>query len=97
MEQDKNKLKTHYKKFDITIIPFNYRKTSLLSISFRSFDLEMGQFKIKIESDGESNLKSPIISRLSETTLVSIIYNYNIIFNRYQNFKLIITIKNLII
>ena len=64
----------HENKLNITIIPFNFRKSPLLSISFLSFDLEMGQFKIKIESDGESNLKTPIISELCETTLVRILY-----------------------
>lgn len=66
--------KKHENKLDVTMIPFNFRKSPLLSISFLSFDLEMGQFKIKIESDGESNLKTPIVSQLCETTLVRIFY-----------------------
>ena len=68
------KEKKNENKLDVTMIPFNFRKSPLLSISFLSFDLEMGQFKIKIESDGESNLKTPIISQLCETTLVRIFY-----------------------
>ena len=61
-----------------TIIPFCYRKSSLLSITFRSFDLELGQFRIKIESEGTSDLKTPILSQLCETTMVRI---QKIIFN----------------
>lgn len=73
-EGNLEKVPIHENKLDVTIIPFNFRKSPLLSISFLSFDLEMGQFKIKIESDGESNLKTPIISELCEATLVRILY-----------------------
>lgn len=62
----------HENKLDVTIIPFSFRKCSLLSISFLSFDLEMGQYKIKIESDGDKNLKTPIISKLCEISMVRI-------------------------
>ncbi len=71
LESDKEIM--HENKLDITIIPFSFRKCPLLSISFISFDLEMGQYKIKIESDGDKNLKAPIISKLSETSIVRII------------------------
>lgn len=69
-EENSGKEAKHENKLDVTIIPFNFRKSPLLSISFLSFDLELSQFKIKIESDGESNLKTPIISKLCETTMV---------------------------
>lgn len=71
-QENSGKMATHENKLDVTIIPFNFRKSPLLSISFLSFDLELSQFKIKIESDGESNLKTPIISKLCETTMVRI-------------------------
>jgi hypothetical protein len=70
IKQETEELGIHDNKFNVTIIPFSYRKSPILSISFRSFDLEMQRFKIKIESDGDSNLKTPIISKLSETTMV---------------------------
>ena len=70
MEQKSPQKTKHENKFDVTVIPFNYRKSPLLSISFLSFELEMGQFKIMIESDGESSLKTPIISQLCEITMV---------------------------
>ena len=70
MEQNPEEMILHENRLDVTLIPFNYRKSPLLSISFRSFDIEMGQFKLKIESDGESNLKTPIISNLCEITMV---------------------------
>ena len=71
-QENSGKMATHENKLDVTIIPFNFRKSPLLSISFLSFDLELSQFKMKIESDGESNLKTPIISKLCETTMVRI-------------------------
>ena len=70
MNQDFKEFQRHDNKFNVITIPFSYRKSPLLSISFRSFDLEMQQFKIKIESDGDSNLQTPIISKFSETTMV---------------------------
>lgn len=73
-EEEYSQKKTHENKLAITIIPFNYRKSPLLSITFHSFDLEMGQFRIKIESDGESNLETPILSKFCETTIVRINY-----------------------
>lgn len=66
------KKKPQKNMFGTTIIPFCCRKSSLLSITFRSFDLELGQFKIKIESEGSSDLKTPIFSKLCETTMVRI-------------------------
>ena len=60
-----------------SMIPFSCRKSELLSISIRSFDLEMGQFKLKIEIDGTPNyntelleIKNTIFSELSEMTMV---------------------------
>ena len=80
MEQNKNPEVCRQNKLDITVIPFNFRKSTLLSLSFLSFDLEMGQYKLKIESDGESNLKTPIISKLCEITMVpKFQIDYNII------------------
>lgn len=57
-------------KLDSTIIPFNYRKSQILSISFRSLDLEMGQFRLKIESDKESKSKIEAYSNFTKMTLV---------------------------
>jgi hypothetical protein len=58
-------------------------------------DLELGQFRIKIESEGSSDLKTPILSQLCETTMVRIKKLY-LIFNRYRYLSsiLITTIKN---
>ena len=67
-----NKHREQENMLGTTIIPFCSRKSSLLSITFRSFDLELGQFRIKIESDGSSDLKTPILSQLCETTMVRI-------------------------
>ena len=60
----------HENKLDLTIIPFNYRKSQILSISFRSLDLEMGQFRLKIESDKESKSKIEAYSNFTKMTLV---------------------------
>ena len=67
---DEENIKTHENKLNITIIPFSFRKSQILSISILSFDLEIGQYKLKIESDGESDLKTPIISKLCENSIV---------------------------
>ena len=72
VENKQKKQKKQENMFGTTIIPFCCRKSSLLSITFRSFDLELGQFKIKIESEGSSDLKTPIFSKLCETTMVRI-------------------------
>ena len=61
----------HENKLGSTIIPFNYRKSQILSITFRSLDLEMGQFRLKIESDGDSLPKKEFYSTFTDTTLVS--------------------------
>ena len=58
-------------KLDQTIIPFSYRKSQILSITFRSLDLEMGQFRLKIESDGDTLPKKEFYSTFTDTTLVS--------------------------
>lgn len=63
----------HENKLGSTIIPFNYRKSPILSISFRSLDLEMGQFRLKIESDGENGPKIEAYSNFTEMTLVRLI------------------------
>lgn len=68
--------KTQENMLGATIIPFCARKSSLLSITFRSFDLELGQFRMKIESEGNPDLKAPILSKLCETTMVRINKNY---------------------
>ena len=54
------------------IIPFIHRKSLLLSISFRSLDLEMSEFKMKVESIYKDELKEPLITGLCETTMVNI-------------------------
>ena len=56
------------------IIPFIHRKSLLLSISFRSLNLEMGEFIMKVES---LNKKETLITGECETTMVNIII-YNI-------------------
>lgn len=53
-----------------SMIPFCYRKSSIISISFRSIDLVMDQYKLKIVPDGSSSKKTPIFSQLSEITIV---------------------------
>ena len=54
------------------IIPFIHRKSLLLSISFRSLDLEMSEFKMKVDSIHKDELKEPLITGLCETTMVII-------------------------
>ena len=65
---DNSSTQVHENKLGSTIIPFNYRKSQILSISFRSLDLEMGQFRLKIESDGENKIEA--YSNFTEMTLV---------------------------
>ena len=61
---------SHDNKLGVTMIPFSFRKSPILSIIFRSLDLEMGQFRLKIESDTEKTSKIEIFSNLTEMTLV---------------------------
>ena len=70
---DNSSTQVHENKLGSTIIPFNYRKSPILSISFRSLDLEMGQFRLKIESDGENGPKIEAYSNYTEMTLVRLI------------------------
>ena len=70
---DNSSTQVHENKLGSTIIPFNYRKSQILSISFRSLDLEMGQFRLKIESDGENGPKIEAYSNFTEMTLVRLI------------------------
>jgi hypothetical protein len=70
---DNSSTQVHENKLGSTIIPFNYRKSPILSISFRSLDLEMGQFRLKIESDGENGPKIEAYSNFTEMTLVRLI------------------------
>ena len=51
------------------IIPFIHRKSLLLSISFRSLNLEMGEFIMKVES---LDKKETLITGECETTMVNI-------------------------
>ena len=67
---DNSTVQVHDNKLGSTIIPFSYRKSQILSVSFRSLDLEMGQFRLKIESDGESGPKIEAYSNFTEMTLV---------------------------
>lgn len=60
------------------IIPFIHRKSLLLSISFRSINLEITEFKLKVEPIDLEELKEPLITGLCEATMVKnlyIIYN----------------------
>jgi Trk-type K+ transport system membrane component len=79
------------------IIPFIHRKSVLLSISFRDLYLEMSEYKMKVESLNKKDIKEPLISSISETTMViKYIYLFilfYLILNRYQNSKLIIKIN----
>lgn len=52
------------------LIPFINRKCLLLSVSFRSLDLEMSEYKMKIKSFNENALKEPLITGLCDTTMV---------------------------
>ena len=73
MEQnnsENNIPETHDNKLGITIIPFNYRKSPILSIIFRSLDLELGKFRLKIEVDDENRPKTQFFSNYTEMTLV---------------------------
>ena len=54
-----------------SIIPFVHRKSLLLSISFRALNLEMSEFKMKINSVNPDELKEPLITDLCETTMVN--------------------------
>ena len=55
------------------IIPFIHRKSLLLSISFRSLNLEMGEFIMKVESIDK---KESMMTAECETTMVNkYIYN----------------------
>lgn len=55
---------------DEKIIPYIQRKTLILSISFRSLNLDMSEYKMKIEALYSEDLKEPIITGLCETTMV---------------------------
>ena len=52
------------------IIPFINRK-SLLSISFRALNLEMTQYKMKVDSLLQDELKEPLVTGLCEVTMVN--------------------------
>ena len=54
------------------IIPFIHRKSLLLSISFRALNLEMSEFKMKVDSIDNDALKEPLITGLCDTTMVNI-------------------------
>ena len=53
-----------------SIIPFVHRKSLLLSISFRALNLEMSEFKMKINSVNPDELTEALITDLYETTMV---------------------------
>ena len=61
------------------IIPFINRKSLLLSISFRALNLEMTEYKMKVESILKDELKEPLITGLCNITMV----------NKYKNITLI--------
>ena len=61
--ENKN-IKMRDNKLGVTIIPFNYRKSPILSIIFRSIDLELGKYRLKIETDGENIPKKEFYSNL---------------------------------
>ena len=53
------------------IIPFIHRKSLLLSISFRSTNLEMSEYKMEVSPINKNILKEPLITGLCETTMVN--------------------------
>ena len=59
------------KKLIECIIPFIDRKSLLLSISFRSLNLEMTEYKMKVESILKDELKEPLITGLCDITMVN--------------------------
>ena len=76
---DKNNTeKSNPNKLEKTIIPFNYRKYQILSIIFRSLDFNLGKYRLKIESDGDSLPKKEFYSTFTDTTLVRNFY-FNLI------------------
>ena len=76
--ENKN-IKMRDNKLGVTIIPFNYRKSPILSIIFRSIDLEFGKYRLKIETDGENIPKKEFYSNLTEMTLVRYFLFFNLI------------------
>jgi hypothetical protein len=52
------------------IIPFIHRKNLLLSISFRSPDLETNNYKMKVEPIENAEHKESIITQVCELTMV---------------------------
>ena len=90
MEQNNSddiNIPTNGNKLGITIIPFNYRKSPILSIIFRSLDLEMGKFRLKIELDDENDSKTQFFSNYTEMTLVRQLNFIFIIIYRFLNFN----------
>ena len=67
-EEIKEEIKDEIK--EEKIIPYIQRKTLILSISFRALNLEMSEYKMKIESIYSEDLKEPLITGLCETTIV---------------------------
>ena len=68
---DKNNTeKSNPNKLEKTIIPFNYRKYQILSIIFRSLDLNLGKYRLKIESVGNNLPKKELYSNFTDMTLV---------------------------
>ena len=57
---------SHDNKLGVTMIPFTFRKSPILSIIFRSLDLEMGQFRLKIESDTEKTSKIEGLTKIEK-------------------------------
>ena len=84
---------SHDNKLGVTMIPFTFRKSPILSIIFRSLDLEMGQFRLKIESDGENGPKIEAYSNFTEMTLVRNTIRLFFLIYRFLSFNLIIKIR----
>lgn len=67
-QKESKRIKPKQKEF---IIPFSERKGKLLSISFRSLDIEMGIYKLKIQANSNKDeLTSPLFSEPTETIMV---------------------------
>lgn len=52
------------------IIPFIHRKCLLLSISFRALNLDLNEFKMKVEPIKSDELKEPLITGVCDATMV---------------------------
>lgn len=55
------------------LIPFSERKNKIISVSFRALNLDMDQYKMKIDSGSSDEVIGPFISYFSDLTMVIIL------------------------